>query len=152
MCAWIFKSGILSNSPVLTCCCVFFLNKWTCFIFTRSLLLRCTVWIRIIHGLWRFLAASRYINIICMPRLCAALCSVDLLLHTQGNFYWFPEGLHAGYYSSLESHFHEWAFCVSLYGASHFLWPLFLLVYSSPVTGFSYTILFKLLGIQNEWL
>lgn len=41
MCAWIFKGGILDNSPVLTCCCVFSLNKWTCFIFTRSLLLRC---------------------------------------------------------------------------------------------------------------
>lgn len=41
MCAWIFKGGILNNAPALTCCCVFFLNKWTCFIFTRSLLLRC---------------------------------------------------------------------------------------------------------------
>lgn len=28
------------------------------------------------------LAASLYINIICMPCLCAALCSVDLLVHT----------------------------------------------------------------------
>lgn len=95
LCAWIFKGGMLNNSPVLTCCCVYsyWISKCASYLQHHCFY---DAWIRIIHGPRWLLAASLYINIICVPRLCAALLTCS---YTQGSFYWFLEGLHADFLS-----------------------------------------------------
>ncbi len=118
--AWIFKVAVLNNSPADLLQSLFLLNKWTYFIFTRSLLLRCVnqiyTWSLVLFG---SLPLHKYY--LYAPTPCGSLLCW-LALDTQGSFYWFLEGLHAGFFSSLESHFQEWASHLSFCGASSFLW------------------------------
>lgn len=73
------------------------------------------------------------------------LCCSALLTcpHTQGSFYWFLEGLHADFFSSLESQFQDWALHPSLHGASNFLWSVCSLMYSTIwLCSFAFLIIF----------
>lgn len=93
MCAWIFNGGIPNNSPALTCCCMFslWINEHASYLLDHCV---SDVWIRIIHGLWRFfgsLLLHKYHP--CAP---TALLSAPLACSgTLGSLHWFPEVLHA---------------------------------------------------------
>lgn len=118
VCINILNRGILSNSPADLLLNLFLLNKWICLIFTRSVLLRCMnqiyTWSLVFFG---SLPLHKY-YLYAPTRCCFLLCW--LALDTQGSFYWFLEGLHSGFLSSVESHFQERAFYLSFLEHSNF--------------------------------